>query len=201
MTSKPIYCTYVTFYSGNKLPPFYVGSSDLTRIQNGYRGSVGSIEYSKVFKSELKQNPHLFKIKIISTHSTRPEAYIRENQIQKKLNVVNSPLYMNKAVVLSPHFSVGPMATETKSKISNTTLGRPKTPEHAKNISKGKRGISTRGHGFKDSPESNLLRSKAMTGREQPKHTCPYCQQVGGNAMTRWHFDNCKHKSTVILSV
>jgi Straboviridae intron-like DNA endonuclease len=27
------------------------------------------------------------------------------------------------------------------------------------------------------------------------KYTCPYCDKVGkGNAMLRWHFDNCKSK-------
>ena len=27
--SNNIYCTYFTFYSGNKLPPFYIGSSSV----------------------------------------------------------------------------------------------------------------------------------------------------------------------------
>jgi len=26
----------------------------------------------------------------------------------------------------------------------------------------------------------------------QNKLTCPHCFKEGGNAMRRWHFDNCK---------
>lgn len=36
--------------------------------------------------------------------------------------------------------------------------------------------------------------SAAMKGRPQPIHTCPHCDKAGGNAMLRWHFDNCKEK-------
>jgi hypothetical protein len=31
-----IYCTYITFYSGNKLPPFYIGLGSISKIKNGY---------------------------------------------------------------------------------------------------------------------------------------------------------------------
>ena len=63
--SDNIYCTYLTVYSGNKLPPFYIGSSSIDIINNGYRGSVSSKEYKQIWKTELKNNSHLFKIMII----------------------------------------------------------------------------------------------------------------------------------------
>lgn len=191
MTSQSTYCTYVTFYSGNKLPPFYIGSSSVERINSGYHGSVASVEFRSTYKSELKQNPHLFKTKIISTHPTRPEAFLKEYKLQVALNVIKSPLYMNKGTALSPYFVNGPMLKETRTKISKTTAGRPKSKQHAENISKGKKGIATK-VGYKDSPESNAKRSATMTGRTQMRHTCPHCGLTGGNAMTRWHFENCR---------
>lgn len=35
----------------------------------------------------------------------------------------------------------------------------------------------------------------ALVGRPQGIIVCPYCKKSGGNAMYRWHFDNCKLKS------
>lgn len=49
-----IYCTYLTIYSGNKLPPFYIGYKDLHSIENGYRGSVDSLAFKEIWLSEIK---------------------------------------------------------------------------------------------------------------------------------------------------
>lgn len=99
MTSTPIYCTYLTIYSGNKLPPFYIGSSSVYKIQcKNYHGSVSSYRYKSIWKSELRLNPQLFKTKIITTHNTRAEATAKELSFQCSLNVVNSMLYMNEAL-------------------------------------------------------------------------------------------------------
>lgn len=91
------FCVYLTVYRGNKLPPFYIGSSSVDKINNGYKGSVDSIKYGSVWKNEIKINKHLFKTIIISTHKTRKEATQKENKLQKLLNVVKSSLYINMA--------------------------------------------------------------------------------------------------------
>lgn len=44
------YCTYVTFYSGNKLPPFYIGSTSVDKIEKGYRGSVKSKRWKQIYE-------------------------------------------------------------------------------------------------------------------------------------------------------
>jgi hypothetical protein len=36
------YVVYLTTYSGNKMPPYYVGSTGAKNIENGYVGSVVS---------------------------------------------------------------------------------------------------------------------------------------------------------------
>ena len=45
------------------------------------------------------------------------------------------------------------------------------------------------------STEEKEKQSKSMQGRSQSIFTCPHCQNTGGNAMKRWHFDNCKGKT------
>lgn len=92
-----IYCTYLITYKGNKLPPFYIGSSNINRLEAGYRGSVSSIRYGKIWKQELKENPHLFKYHIITTHDTRKEATEKELQIQMRLKVMHNPMYINES--------------------------------------------------------------------------------------------------------
>jgi hypothetical protein len=98
------YCVYIINYAGNKLPSKnnatetpsnYIGSSTLDKIQKGYMGSVKSKNYKNIWKSELKNNPNLFSVQIISYHDTRPSAIYKELQIQKIFNVVKNPLFVN----------------------------------------------------------------------------------------------------------
>lgn len=91
------YCTYLTTYKGNKLPPFYIGSSSVEKVESGYCGSVKSATYGQTWREELEQRKELFSTKVISIHETREEALRRENQLHKKLQVVGNPLYINKA--------------------------------------------------------------------------------------------------------
>ena len=89
------YCVYLTSYKGNKLPQFYIGSSTVERIQNGYRGSVKSKKYKSTFINEVTNNPHLFTTKIICFFQTQIEAVEKECHFQVKLNVVKSDMYIN----------------------------------------------------------------------------------------------------------
>lgn len=95
MSSTTIYCTYLTIYKGNKLPPFYIGSSTVKNVESGYHGSVVSKKYKSIWNSELKKHPNLFKTKILSLHETGEEAREKELKFQRELNVVESTLYIN----------------------------------------------------------------------------------------------------------
>lgn len=91
------FCVYLTTYFGNKLPMFYIGSSRVSKVNGGYRGSVSSKVYKDIWKSELIKNPHLFKTKIISLHADDKLARRKELLLQEKLNVIKSPLYINRS--------------------------------------------------------------------------------------------------------
>lgn len=93
-----MYCVYLTTYSGSKLPPFYIGSSTIKRVTNGYHGSVKSKKYKEIFNQELMENSHLFKTKIIKEFTNRIDALDTEKRIQEKLGVVKSPMYMNMSI-------------------------------------------------------------------------------------------------------
>lgn len=119
---KRIYCTYITIYRGNKLPPFYIGYSYLEKIQKGYRGSVASKTYKSIWDSEIKENSNLFITKIIKEHETKIEAIEYEKYLHTKLDAVKNPLYTNKSSP-GPTFYLDEKtykaATETRTKTFN----------------------------------------------------------------------------------
>lgn len=123
------YCTYLTIYSGNKMPPFYIGSTSVQRVAEGYRGSVKSAKYGKVWAEEIENNPHLFDTRIITLHSERPEALSRENDLHVRLNVVKNPLYINQATAKG---TFGMMSPEAKQK----ELATKSTPEWIETVGK-----------------------------------------------------------------
>lgn len=73
------------------------GSSNIKRIESGYRGSVSSRQWKEIWKKELKENPQLFTIEILSTFANRKEALAEENRLHHELNVVQSDFFINKS--------------------------------------------------------------------------------------------------------
>lgn len=127
------YCVYLTVYSGNRLPPFYIGYSTVKKIMCGYRGSACSKEHSSFWRSEQKQNPHLFSTKIISYHHTIEEAKSKEYSLQKSLNVHTNPLYINRNINGERFF------VKLNGKY-NPMFGRKHSPETRKKISEKNKG-------------------------------------------------------------
>ena len=116
-----IYCTYLTVYTGNKLPPFYIGSTSIDNINKGYRGSVNSKKYKSIWKQELYDHPDLFKTIILTRHEARQEAQDKEIVFHEALSVARNPMYINMAHANGKFFASGPLAPETKAKIATTT--------------------------------------------------------------------------------
>lgn len=155
--SKTIYCTYLTVYSGNKLPPFYIGSTSVDNIKRGYRGSVTSKRYKSIWKTELKLNSHLFKTKILTTHKTREQALEKEQFFHKSLDVVNSPLYVNQAIASKNGcFGVSLFGKE------NHMYGKRHSIQ---SIEKMKNNNTMHGKQFKMEPWIKEKISKTLTGK------------------------------------
>jgi len=91
------YCVYITTYLGNKFPAKYIGSSSTKRVSEGYRGSVSSRKWKKLWKDELNENPNLFNTEIISHHETRDEALQEELRMQIEYSVVKSTEWVNES--------------------------------------------------------------------------------------------------------
>jgi hypothetical protein len=212
MTSTSIYSdqkyvVYHTTYAGDKFPQNYIGSSTIDNIKRGYKGSVCSKQFKALWELELKTNPHLFSIEIISYHDTRPSATYKELQIQKLFNVVKNPLFINKSYAQPNGFYGMNMSRENhprynktnskehRDKISTSNKGKSPTKEHRiklSNANKGKPCLEETKIKL-----SIIMKSKpsSLKGIPQLKITCPYCYKTGGATnMQRYHFDKCKKK-------
>ncbi len=114
-----------------------------------------------------------------------------------------------KGAVRMPH------TEETKKKMSNAKKGKKLSEESRQKLIESKKANGTLNHsaetrlkmseakkgkvtwtkGRKASLETKLKMSKIRKGVSkgpQVRVECPHCGAVGGNAMKRWHFNNCK---------
>lgn len=166
------YHTYLTIYRGNDMPKFYIGSTSTKRLSEGYRGSVLSKEYSRVWSLRQEKNPELFKTVILTTHDTREDAYEKEHFLHKSLSVVSNPLYINKSYAdgsgrFGGGFKGKSHSEEHKAHISKTLKGRTNTwtpkerPEHAKKM---------QGNQFAKG-NKNPEQAKKMQGNQLVKNT------------------------------
>lgn len=93
------YCVYLTKYSGDLLPPNYIGSTSVKNVLSGkYFGSVVSKRWKDIYKLELKNNPQHFSIEIMSEHDTRIDAMTEELRVHILNDVVKSDQYYNESL-------------------------------------------------------------------------------------------------------
>lgn len=170
------YCTYLTIYKGNKLPPFYIGYTTVNNIKKGYHGSVSSKKYKEIWKQELKENPGLFDTKVLTVHVNKEEAVIREEDLQRKMNVIHNPLYVNKAIGKHSDRTGHKHSEETKLLIGIKSKGRKSSRKGIKcpgvggvkmgNIpwNKGKTGVQINSENSKKKQSESLKKTLATKG-------------------------------------
>lgn len=126
------YCTYLTVYLGNKLPPFYIGFSLVENVENGYHGSVSSKQWKSIWKEELLNNPNVFKTIILTKHESKEEAVNREQKFQLSLGVLKKPeMYINRTIG-KPLFGCGKVGMKHR---------KPRSQEYRDQVSKRRRGV------------------------------------------------------------
>jgi hypothetical protein len=193
------FCTYLTIYRGNRLPPFYIGYSSISKIESGYRGSVSSKCYREIWNHEIKNNPTLFSTKILKTFDNMISAKSHEFKLQKHLNVHTNPLYVNMRIHGdSVHWI--PHSEKTKRKMSisrmgsnNPFYGKTHT-EYSKKLigEKSKQKIPPR-KGKSLSVEIKLKISNTLKGRKLPAFTEERKRNMSEAAKRRWKNHTIKH--------
>lgn len=158
-----IYVVYLTMYSGTLLPKWYIGSTNIDKLNNGYTGSVASKKWKVIYNNEIKDNNHLFKTRILSKHHTREEALTEELRLHEMHKVKSNTRYFNEAYA-----------------VIDGMFGRDVSGENNPN------------YGKKASEETKRKQSEAAMNRNLIECPHCGKQSTTPNLMTRWHFDNCK---------
>jgi len=165
-----VYCTYLTVYRGNKMPPFYIGYARKSRLDKGYRGSVSSKQYKEIWKTELAQNPHLFRTFVIGQHATKDEAIKRERYFHLRLNVLGD-MYINQSITTDTFFVANRTQEHTKAIIESRRGYKHSNDTKAK-ISSSKTGqvyLDRRGIEMPDETKEKI--SQRLKGRKLSKST------------------------------
>lgn len=143
--NSDVFVTYLTIYLGEKLPPFYIGSTKLSTAESGkYFGSVSSLRFKQIFDLEKQENPSLFKLFILSYHFSRNEAFEAELKLQNAFDVVCSPLFVNQAKAQKNGCwgNTLPKTDSHKRKISeNNASKRPEIREKLSNSAKLRKNV------------------------------------------------------------
>jgi len=157
-----MYVVYITFYRGNKMPPFYIGYTDELKISKGYNGSVQSKRYKVLWRRERKDHPELFKTLILQLFETDVEAREREEFLHRFFDVANNPMFINMSIGMAKFGGAGenhsrgmlgkkkpPVTDETRQRMRESHIGQvawnsgKKTgplPEWVREKMRGKRG-------------------------------------------------------------
>lgn len=166
------FVVYLTTYYGNKMPMFYIGYSYNVK-ERKYYGTPSSKQYKNIWKEELKNNPQLFKIKILKEFSNNiKQAKKYETYIQSFYNVHKNSLFINMCIQHENYYSIA-MTEENKKLLSK--LYKDKTYEEIYGIERAenekyKRKISNTGKTrTKEQIEKMVLSKLGFTHSEETK--------------------------------
>ena len=196
------YCVYKTTYTGKLLPPYYIGSTSLAKIERGYRGSVCSKKYKDIWESELREHPELFSTKVLVKCETRKEAFVVELEIQQEYDVVINPFYINQSFACKNGFintndvkgEKNPMFGIHRFGEDNPFFGRRHTEESKNRIADGwterrKLETSERMKGIPKSIETieRMKGPRPSSRKPKNKSPCPHCGMLISNHVIARH--------------
>ena len=170
----------------------YFTSSSPVKFFRQKHGEPDVIEVRKVFND--KHQAILWEQKVLSrvgvlkeskwlnanvSHAPLPNSRKRTEEHKKKISeALKGRKRQNKRVI----------SEETRKKISETLSGRSLSSEHRRALSEAKKNSI---------PWNKGKRGVGGGNPQTTVHVCPHCNKSGkGNAMFKWHFDNCKSNWT-----
>lgn len=130
------FVVYKVTYSGNNLSAkYYIGSTQKSKIDKGYRGSICSKKWHSKYYDELEKHPNLFNVEILSEWNNRKDAINEELRLHKFYDVVKSDLFFNESLACPNGFFGRDVSGE-----NNPAYGREWSNERRAAFSKLKKG-------------------------------------------------------------
>jgi group I intron endonuclease len=163
---------------------FYVGQ---TVQKFKYRFRSHQISHSILGNALRKYGVNKFNIILLENIPEDKLDELEKEYIQK----YNS-LYPNGYNFQSGGQSSHHLHKETKKRMSEDRKGKPSNRKGIHLTEETKKKMSESQKGKNISKEQCIKISESKMGIPQKKITCPFCGKIGGNAMHRWHFNNCR---------
>ena len=163
-----------------------------SRYPNGYNIEEGGSTKGEVAQSTRQKLREINKGKIISEETKKKISIATKGKKNPFYGKTHTPESVAK-IIAANIGKVVVITEEQKKKISiansghrNGMYGKPITDEHrAKLRANSARNKPWLGKKFTEEHKAHLTQEKI----------CPHCNKIGkGNAMVRWHMDNCKFK-------
>jgi group I intron endonuclease len=175
----------------NYIERFWIKVMD-TRYPNGYNIEEGGSSKGEVAQSTRQKISAIFKGKPIKEETKEK---IRQAMMGYK-NHFYGKTHTPEAVAKIIAANIGKVVViteEQKKKISiansgqrNGMYGKPITDEHRAKL---------KANSARNKPWLNKKLTETHKAHLTLEKICPHCQKIGkGNAMVRWHMDNCKLK-------
>ncbi len=166
----------------------YIGqTNNFNRRKRQHQLTTGSRAFHNAIK---KYGFETFQLEILAENLTSDEA----NELEVKYIMEYDTLAPSGYNLTTGGLNQQP-SDETKRRLSEAKIGKPRQPFTAEHKQKISMALS-------DKPRSSETRKKIASsklGKPQPKQRiiCPHCNTEGGNnVMKRWHFDNCRYRET-----
>ena len=174
--------------------------------ENGYnitRGGKGATGYKHSEETKRKRSESL-KGRLLSEEHKRKISEILKSKNRKMTDAEKE--HLRNINLGRKH---GPASEERRRKLSEAHMGKTLTEEHKRNIGKAQKGKKVGPLSEEQKRKiSEALKGRPLTEeqreirrqnhRNSPILTCPHCGKQGKKStghMTRFHFDNCKHKN------
>ena len=186
---------------------FYIGSKyaigAIPENTKDYFGtSKGKSARCIRYKYLVSNEKHLLDKIILGVFDSKQDALAYEIEMHNKL--FNDPLCLNGAKQTSNKFSASFVGKEhqffgkvhkeeARQKMRLAKLGKKRGSHSLEHIEKIR--LAQVGRKFTEEHKAKLKLAKIGSTRKTNIVTCPHCNKQGGSAgMTRYHFNNCKHK-------
>ena len=182
---------------------YYIGCHQTENIDDGYYGSGKHL--TRAIKKYGKSS---FKKEILYQCNSKEEMFELEKHLVSE-SIVKDPLSYNLKIGGSGGnpgivgaFKGKKHSPKTREKLRKLAANRPKLSEEAKQkLSQNhwskvdpvaQQHHAKKAGSYSKSAEHRLKIANGVKGKKEIVK-CPHCQLEGGqNAMTRWHFNNCK---------
>jgi hypothetical protein len=168
-------------------------------IQTGYPSEMIKLETILLESLDAKNNPMSFNQHNGDGKFTRTGVKASAETRKKQSEAIKGDKHPNKG---KPGSNLGKTASEeTRRKQSEAKLGKkghPQSKAAREKIGAAKRGSNNPHYGKTPSKETKeKIRQSIKERWSRPTLTCPHCSKQGKVNMTRFHFDNCKHKGKI----